>query len=93
MFYYYEDVRPFVDGAFVFAVRNNKPVYPMAFSYRPPKGLYKLWKKKGAPLINLNFGEPLYPNNELPMRERISDLNQRCNAAVKKLMEEGMAEI
>ena len=45
MFYYYEDVRPFVDGAFVFAVRNNKPVYPMAFSYRPPNGLYKLWKK------------------------------------------------
>ena len=93
MFYYYEDVRPFVDGAFVFAVRNNKPVVPLAFSYRPPKGLYKLWKKKGAPLINLSFGEPIYPNNDLPMRERITDLNNRCHAAVKKLMDEGMAEI
>ena len=92
MFYYYEDVREFVDGAFVFAVRNNKPVYPMAFSYRPAKGLYKLWKKK-YPLINLNFGEPIYPNNDLPMRERITDLNKRCHSAVKMLMEEGMAEI
>lgn len=93
MFYYYEDVRPFVDGAFVFAVRNNKPIVPMAFSYRPAKGLYKLWKKKGAPLINLNFGTPIYPNNDLPMRERITDLNNRCHDAVKKLMDEGMAEI
>lgn len=93
MFYYYEDVRPFVDGAFVFAVRNNKPIVPLAFSYRPAKGLFKLWKKKGAPLINLSFGEPIYPNNDLPIRERITDLNMRCHAAVKKLMEDGTAEI
>lgn len=92
MFYYYQDVRPFVDGAFVFAVRNNKPIVPLAFSYRPPRGLYKLWKGK-KPLINLSFGEPIYPNSDLPVRERISDLNKRCYEAVKKLMEEGTAEI
>lgn len=92
MFYYYQDVRPFVDGAFVFAVRNNKPIVPLAFSYRPAKGLYKLWKGK-KPLINLSFGEPIYPNNDLPMRERITDLNKRCHAAVKALMEEGTPEI
>ena len=92
MFYYYQDVRPFVDGAFVFAVRNNKPVFPMAFSYRPAKGLYRLWKKD-KPLINLSFGEPLYPNNDLPMRERITDLNNRCHAAVKQLMEDNTPEI
>ena len=93
MFYYYEDVRPFVDGAFVFAVRNNKPVVPLAFSYRPCKGIHKLWKKKGAPLINLSFGEPIYPDLSLPMREAVSDLNQKCHAAVKKLMEDNTPEI
>ena len=92
MFYYYQDVRPFVDGAFVFAVRNNKPIFPLAFSYRPAKGLYKLWKGK-KPLINLSFGEPIYPNKDLPMREAIADLNQRCHAAVKKLMEDHTPEI
>lgn len=92
MFYYYQDVRPFVDGAFVFAVRNNKPIFPLAFSYRPAKGLYKLWKGK-KPLINLTFGEPIYPNTDLPMREAVSDLNQRCHAAVKKMMEDSTPEI
>ena len=93
MFYYYQDVRPFVDGAFVFAVRNNKPIFPLAFSCRPCTGIHKLWKKKGAPLINLSFGEPIYPDTSLPMREAVTDLNQRCHAAVKKLLEDHTPDI
>ena len=93
MFYYYQDVRPFVDGAFVFAVRNNKPVFPLALSCRPCTGIHKLWKKKGAPLINLSFGEPIYPDTSLPMREAVNDLNKRCHAAVKKLLEDHTPDI
>ncbi|HHT66965.1 MAG TPA: 1-acyl-sn-glycerol-3-phosphate acyltransferase [Erysipelotrichaceae bacterium] len=93
MFYFYQDIRPFVDGAFVFAVRNNKPIFPLVFSYRPAKGLYKIWKKKGSPLINLSFGEPIYPNPDLSMREAISDLNKRCHAEVKKLMMDNTPEV
>lgn len=93
MFYFYHEIRPFVDGTFLFSARNNKPIFPMAFSYRPAKGLYKLWKKKGAPLINLNFGEPIYPNPNLSFRESIKDLSERGYAAVKKLMEDNTPEI
>lgn len=92
MFYYYQDVRPFVDGTFVFAIRNNKPVFPLAFSCRPATGLHKLWKKD-KPLINISFGEPVYPNLNLPMREAISDLNKRCYTAVKKLLEDNTPEV
>ena len=92
MFYYYQEVRPFVDGAFVFAIRNNTPIVPMAFSYRPAKGLYKLWKKD-KPLINLSFGEPIYPDPKLGLNNRIEDLKNRCHAAVSKLMEEGTPEV
>lgn len=93
MFYFYQDIRPFVDGTFLFAARNKKPIFPMAYSYRPVKGLYKLWKKKGAPLINLNFGEPIYPNPNLSIKDSIKDLSDRCHSAMKKLMEDNTPEV
>lgn len=93
MFYYYEGVREFVDGAAMFAVRNNKPIVPFAFSFRPVTGIYKLWKRKGYPCVNLSIGEPLFPNKDLPFKEAIKDLNDRARNAVIELMEKNTPEV
>lgn len=93
MFYWYQDIRPFTDGAAMFACRNNKPIIPMSFSYRPPRGLYKLWRRKGAPCVNISFGEPLYPNKDLPLKEAIVELNNRAHDAVKKLMVDNTPDV
>lgn len=57
---YYEPVRPFKNGAFKMAIRYERPVIPMVFSYRKPTGIYKLLKVK-HPLITLTIGEPIIP--------------------------------
>ena len=49
MWYFYQGLREFLPGAFHYAVYANKPVFPLAISFRPPKGIFKLWKRHGAP--------------------------------------------
>ena len=59
------------------------PVLPLAFSYREPKGLYKLFGKKA--LFTLTIGEPMYANSELSRMEAIEDLTKRLHEEVCRL--------
>lgn len=86
MWFYYYKLRPFKKGAFTYAVKNNKPIIPMAISYRKPKGLERLFHKKDAALINMHIGEPIYPNMELPKEECVMDLLTRSHIKVQELM-------
>ncbi len=43
---YCEKIRNFKSGAFNFAVRNNVPVIPILITFRDPKGIRKIFKKK-----------------------------------------------
>lgn len=92
MWYYYQTLREFREGAFYIACQNDKPVLPMAISFRPARGLTRLWKHK-YPNVNISFGEPLYPNKELPMRERIKDLLDRTFEQVKYQMDKYTPEV
>ncbi|WP_407397236.1 lysophospholipid acyltransferase family protein [Treponema sp.] len=76
---YYEPIRPFKKGAFKMAYRYDIPVIPMAFSYREPKGIYKLLGIK-HPLMTLNIGTPIVPKDmEGNSRNEICD-SMRKNA-------------
>jgi 1-acyl-sn-glycerol-3-phosphate acyltransferase len=66
--HYYHYIRPFKKGMFTLACNYGLPVIPMAFSYREPRGLYRIFKK-GYPLITLRIGEPLLPDSSKPRRE------------------------
>jgi len=83
MWFYYPDVRPFKKAVFKYAVRFNRPVIPMGFSFRPPKGLRKLISKK--PLVTLTVGQPLYPDKTLPQNEAIDKLHAEAYHAVQGL--------
>ena len=83
MWFYYPDVRPFKKAVFKYAARYNKPVIPMAFSFRPRKGIYKLFGKN--PLVDLNIGEPLYPDSTLPVAEATEKLHIEAYHAVQLL--------
>lgn len=72
---YYNKIRRFKNGAFEIAVKNNVPVIPMAYTYRKPTGIRKYIKRK--PFITLNILKPIYPDNDLPKRDRIEDLKYR----------------
>ena len=46
LFPYYKKIRSFKNGAFSIAVKNDVPIVPMVFTFREPKGIRKIFKKK-----------------------------------------------
>lgn len=83
MWEYYAPIRPFKSGAFYFAVKSGKPIIPMAFSYRKPKGiLSKIWTNAW---LTLNIGEPIYPDTTIDQQDAIIKLTTETHAAVCRL--------
>ncbi|GHT86995.1 hypothetical protein FACS1894137_13410 [Spirochaetia bacterium] len=82
--HYYQPIRPFKKGVFTMAYKYNLPLIPMAFSYRPPTGIFKLYMK-AYPLITLRIGEPVLPDLSLGRKEATSLLRQQCHKKVVEL--------
>ena len=72
----YPDIRPLKKAVFSYAVKYNKPILPITMSFRPRRGIMKLFFKK--PAVDLHIGEPLYHNKELSRREAENDLRARA---------------
>lgn len=84
MWPYYQQLRPFKDGAFKFAVKNNVPIIPMTITFRKPKGLFKLYKRK--PLVTINVLEPIYNNNDISDDENKRELKQKAFNIIEENM-------
>jgi 1-acyl-sn-glycerol-3-phosphate acyltransferase len=78
---YYENVRPFKKGMFTLARDLNIPVLPVAISWRPATGLFKLFKGR-FPLVTVSIGEPIIPDPALRRKESVQDLRRRTHAQV-----------
>ena len=74
MWLYYPDIRPLKPAVFKFAVNHNKPVIPFVFTFRPRKGIWKLFGKK--PFVDLWVGEPILPDTTLDKKEAIEKLHK-----------------
>ena len=81
---YYPAVRTFQNGSFKLAYELNRPILPMAVTYRDPKGIYKLLKK--GPNASIFIGKPLCANYDLDKKDAIEDLTNRSRLAVMNLM-------
>ena len=86
---FYPAIRSFRNGAFKLAVEENMPVLPMVVKYRKPNFVYRLFKKH--PNAKLIIGEPVMPNLELNVRERINDLTNRTRVEMMNLL--GLDEV
>ncbi|MBR5966324.1 MAG: 1-acyl-sn-glycerol-3-phosphate acyltransferase [Treponema sp.] len=76
MWPYYEQPRPFMDGAFHAAALNNVPVVPLFIVWHEPRGLDKLFfKRKRAEMRAL---KPIYPKAELSRKENIAYLRDEA---------------
>lgn len=67
LWFFYPDIRPLKKAVFRYAVRYDKPIIPLSMSFRPRKGLLKLFGK--APAVDLHIGEPLFADKTLPRGE------------------------
>ena len=85
MWEYYAPIRPFKRGSSFFAIQFNKPVMPIAYSYRKPTWIRKKIFHQAA-RITINVGEPIYPdNNIVDKNERELDLTRRVHERICEL--------
>lgn len=75
MWLFYPDIRPFKKAVFTYAVKYNKPVLPITMSFRPRRGILRLFSKK--PAVDMHIGEPLYADKSLDPRAAAEDLRAR----------------
>ena len=79
---FYPDIRPLKPAAFKLAVKFHKPLIPISMSFRPRKGLRKLFGK--GPFVDLHIGEPLIPDETIPPYEAA----ERLRAEAYRVMQE-----
>ena len=81
MWEYYQPIRPFKRGVSYFAIKYDKPVLPMAYSFREP-GFIRRKIFHQIATLTLHIGEPLYVAKALPQQEQEEDLTRGCHDAV-----------
>lgn len=81
---YCDHLRTFRRGAFKMAAEADVPVLPMVYTYRKPKGLLRLFRKK--PYLLCTFLSPVYPDHSVPLRERSIRLMKQCRAEMLSAM-------
>ena len=81
MWEYYQPIRPLKRGTAYMACRFEKPVLPMAMTYREPGWLRKHVFRQLA-LFTLNIGAPLYPDKTLAGKAQVMDLTRRIHEAM-----------
>ncbi|MBR2025050.1 MAG: 1-acyl-sn-glycerol-3-phosphate acyltransferase [Clostridia bacterium] len=76
MWWYYPDMRPFKKTVFRLSVQYNRPIIPLSYSFRPRKGLAKLFGKN--PLATLTIGDPILPDTTLPKHEAVEKIHKEA---------------
>ncbi len=74
---YNETLRNFKSGAFVFAVKSEVPILPIVITFRNPKGIRRIFKRKKD--VTIKILEPVYSieDDNMTQKEIINDLKCR----------------
>lgn len=75
MWFYYPDIRPLKKAVFQYAVKYDRPVLPLAFSFRPRNKFQRLFGR--TPLVDLTVGTPIRHDPTLSKGEATAELQER----------------
>ena len=82
---YCTKLRHFKNGAFEIAVRNEVPVVPMLFTFREPKGLRRIFKRKKD--VTLKVLKPVkLSENSGSVKERTLKLKDTVYKEMEKII-------
>ncbi|MGN1212490.1 MAG: lysophospholipid acyltransferase family protein [Christensenellales bacterium] len=82
----YKKLRPFKNGAFYYATKNNVPVIPTVALLRDANAWDKFWGRKFK--VTLQILPPIFPNANLAQKEAIEDLKLKSRQAMLEKMNE-----
>ncbi len=80
-----QSLEEFLPGAFLLAVKTDRPIVPLVITQRPAKGIRRLWSRE--PFYHLHIGTPMYPAANISGKVRIAELNERAHAYFQKILE------
>ena len=83
LWYFYPDIRPLKLAVFTYAVKYDKPLIPISMSFRPRKGIFKLFGK--GPLVDLHIAEPMRADQSLGRRESAEELRARAYRVMQEM--------
>lgn len=83
---FYAPIRPFKIGAFNMAWKYDRPILPLAISYRERKGIYKYLGKKSDPLITIHVGTPVIPDKSVSRKEDTNRMREEAHAQMVKMV-------
>ncbi len=86
LWWYYKKPRPFMNGAFHYAVKHKVPVIPSFITFKDRKKVDKDGFKYQKFIVNIL--EPIYPDPNLNNRENVEMMKQKAYDAMKKKYEE-----
>lgn len=76
----YDKIRPFKNGAFYYAIKNDAPIIPMVQLIRKVNFLDKLIGRKFKVVVKVL--PPIYANKSLDEKKQIEDLKERARQAM-----------
>jgi 1-acyl-sn-glycerol-3-phosphate acyltransferase len=77
MWFFYPDIRPLKPAVFKYAVKYDRPIIPITMSFRPRKGIFRIFGKK-KPCIDLHVGEPIVHDKALSAIDAARDIQERA---------------
>lgn len=83
LWYFYPDIRPLKPAVFMYAAKYHKPLIPISMSFRPRKGWRKIFGK--GPFVDLHISEPIYADENLPVREAAEELRARAYRIMQEM--------
>lgn len=83
LWYFYPDIRPLKPAAFLYAAKYNKPLIPISMSFRPRKGIRKLFGK--GPFVDLHISEPIYADTYINTRAAAYELRDRAYKIMQEM--------
>ena len=82
---FYKPLRPFQKGAFTMAYKYDMPLLPCVITYRERTGIYRLFAKKEIPLLQVEIGEPIFPDKTQPRGQEVERMRTEAHLRMERM--------
>lgn len=67
------------------AYKYGMPLLPCVITYRERTGIYRLFAKKEIPLLQVEIGEPIFPDKTQPRGQEVERLRTEARQRMERM--------